>query len=70
MERFLGKPKTQKTAATEDVNVSDLDLLEWLEGSPEGSVIAEIASTLSMTHITSQAILTQLLDQQKVMAEQ
>ena len=71
MERFLGKPKTQKTAATEEASGSDFDPLEWVEGLPEGSVIAEIASTSSSTtRVATEIVLNQLLEQQKVTAKQ
>jgi hypothetical protein len=71
MERFLGKPKTQKTVATEEASVSDFDPLECSEGSPECLVIAEIVLTSSSaTRVATEIVLNQLLEQQKVTTEQ
>jgi hypothetical protein len=60
MDKFMGKPKAQKAAATGEVEVSDEETLgEMSEGSEDMETVA--ANTIT---------LTQLVEQQKILAEQ
>jgi hypothetical protein len=80
-DKFMGRPPSQKAAATEDgTSAFDFPLLEdtsseapeieWSEGSPDGSVIAEIAASSSDTRVLPPDALAQLLDQQKALVDQ
>ena len=60
MDKFMGKPKAQKVAATGEVEVSDEETLgEMSEGSEDVETVA--ANTIT---------LAQLAEQQKILAEQ
>jgi hypothetical protein len=60
MDKFLGRPKGQKTAGTEEEEESDVGSVDELS---EESDVATVAATTT-------AALTQLLDQQKELANQ
>jgi hypothetical protein len=81
MDKFVGRSQSQKAAATEDDSFSldsfSLDHsslasseIDWSDVSPDGSEVAEIAATSSISENMPRVTLTQLLEQQKALAEQ
>jgi len=81
MDKFVGRSQSQKAAATDDDSFSldnfSLDHsslasseIDWSDVSPDGSEVAEIAATSSASGSAPRITLTQLLEQQKALAEQ
>jgi hypothetical protein len=81
MDKFVGRSQSQKAAATDDDSFSldnfSLDHsslasseIDWSDVSPDGSEVAEIAATSSASGSAPRVTLTQLLEQQKALAEQ
>ena len=59
MDKFLGRPKGQKAAATGEEEASDSEVLDILLQVSDGEAVVATSATL-----------VQLVEQQKVLAEQ